>query len=731
MMNLIFKMFVLFFLVGSLSTTANAIELQPFQVVADTPIIFNPKDSALVLRDPAGSLSPEEVLVRKNEFKSAAEMGKIDAHSYYWIMQKFISRLDADREFRVEGSWLSIETFAIQSNGSILKLKPAGFGYSYSQLSDVDPTLPSSSKAASSQGLFVLRSGQPLVLLSRVKSIPALPPKSFTLRIADHARFLELRRFGLFVEGSLLGILFSLGIFGWFSYFMNKDRASLFYGIWLTLSFFQVFNLYTQDGNHFSEFMLNVDGIFLGAVYLSNIFYSFPAYGQLIFYFLFASAFLQLSRYFPTAQKFIYLFSLFFFCFFWVSAFVVHNIPPNIFFLPNAILPIAMFVIVYKCGIDRYKQGMKVALFFLIGAIPYFLFRLVFVSGLLGMPSVFSLLPESGLSYLLQNNFVSQAMALCCEAIIMALAVISRNKWIQEELIETQESQKRLIANQNKVLEATVAERTQELVEQHRALDESHQIILGSVNYASRLQRGQLPRSIRIDRRFASFSAIWQPRDVIGGDVYWLSSSLHTGPFIVAVADCTGHGVPGAMLSLLVSNSLERIYANDTTQDPTSALLSLDHYVRMGLNQDRLDSESDDGCDAAILRIDRDNHRIEFSGAKLGLFHVSGKDNLTRYSGARCSLGYHETIQEGQISTAHVIRYQAGDVFAIFTDGITDQIGGPTGKISFGYRRLEQILRSHHGSDAMTITDVIQHNFLLWQGTNTRRDDLTAIVFTL
>ena len=298
-------------------------------------------------------------------------------------------------------------------------------------------------------------------------------------------------------------------------------------------------------------------------------------------------------------------------------------------------------------------------------------------------------------------------------------------------MVEAQESQQILIANQNKVLEATVAERTQELVEQHRALDESHQIILGSVNYASRLQRGQLPRSIRVDGRFASFSAIWQPRDVIGGDVYWLSSSLHKGPFIVAVADCTGHGVPGAMLSLLVSNSLERIYANDTTQDPTSALLSLDRYVRMGLNQDRPDSESDDGCDAAILRINRDNHSIEFSGAKLGLFHVSGKNNLTRYLGARCSLGYHETIQEGQISTANVIRYQAGDVFAIVTDGITDQLGGLTGKISFGYRRLEQILQSHHGSDAMTIIDAIQHNFSLWQGTNTRRDDVTAIVFTL
>ena len=86
------------------------------------------------------------------------------------------------------------------------------------------------------------------------------------------------------------------------------------------------------------------------------------------------------------------------------------------------------------------------------------------------------------------------------------------------------------------------------------------------------------------------------------------------------------------MLSLLVSNSLERIYANDTTEDPATALMSLDHYVRSGLNQDRADSESDDGCDAAVLRIDRAKQTIEFAGAKLGLFQVDAKGEVKRQS---------------------------------------------------------------------------------------------------
>ena len=415
-----------------------------------------------------------------------------------------------------------------------------------------------------------------------------------------------------------------------------------------------------------------------------------------------------------------------------MNHFVHHNVPPPLFWLGNAILPVIAFVMLYKAAIERYRQGMSIAMFWLIASIPYFIFRLIFIHGLMGYQSVFSYFPESGTSYLLQSASVSQAIALCAEALIMALAVVSRNTWIQKELAHSIASQKNLVENQNKVLEETVAERTKELAEQHQKLDDTHQLVVGSVNYASRLQRGQLPRQMRIDGRFASFATIWEPRDTIGGDLYWLSSSQQSGPFVMAVADCTGHGVPGAMLSLLVSNSLERIYANDTAEDPATALMSLDHYVRTGLNQDRADSESDDGCDAAVLRIDRDKQTIEFAGAKLGLFQVDTKGVVTRHQGARCSLGYQDAIEDKDKPVVQTIRYQSGDTFAIVTDGLTDQIGGNSSiKTSFGYRRLENILKTNCTSEADYIAYMLKSDFLAWQGSETRRDDLTAVVFRL
>jgi hypothetical protein len=250
---------------------------------------------------------------------------------------------------------------------------------------------------------------------------------------------------------------------------------------------------------------------------------------------------------------------------------------------------------------------------------------------------------------------------------IMGMAVFSRTRWLQKELTVSAQKQTELIEKQNLILEDTVAQRTREL-------SAKHEVVVSSVNYASRLQRGQLPRQLRIDGRFASFATIWEPRDTIGGDTYWLSSSQLLDPLswpsLIALATvCLVQCCP-----CWSANSLERIYANDTTEDPATALMSLDRYVRTGLNQDRPDSESDDGCDAAVLRIDRQNQTIAFAGAKLGLFQISATGVVTRHAGARCSSGLprrHPRLRQACV-TDHS-RCQAGDVFALVTDGFTDR----------------------------------------------------------
>ena len=708
--------------------------LPAYEVTDETPIVFSPKANTLVLEDPEGAYTIEEVLQRKDEFKPPAQMAAFDARHHYWIMQKISSQLGADRSYRLEGNWKNLRTHLIEPDGTVLTLKSAGyFNGKYNFLSDIDPVQLSSVKVPSREALFTLHRNETVTLLSRAKALPSSPPRSLVLQLIDHERFLETRRFGLYVEGALLGVLFALAIFGWYSYFVNKDRAGLFYGFWISFALFQIFTLPSQDGSHFAEFIVNTNEKYVWAISLAAFFAYIGAYGQIIFYFTFASAYLQLSKYHPKTQKLIYVLIAFFLLHMVANIGYDHNISPQMFYAGNAVIPLVVFVFLYAAAVQRYRQGMSVALFWLVASIPYLAFRLIFVSGLMGYPSVFSYLPESGISYLLQNTNVSQSIGLCAEALIMALAVVSRNVWIQKELAKSIDAQKILVEGQNKILEETVAERTKELAEQHQELDEAHQLVVGSVNYASRLQRGQLPRPVRIDGRFASFATLWEPRDTIGGDLYWISSSQHDGPFVLSVADCTGHGVPGAMLSLLVSNSLERIYANDTMENPVSALASLDHYVRTGLNQDRPDSESDDGCDATVLRIDRRLQRVEYAGAKIDLFHVNTAGVVTRHMAQRVSLGYKDRVPSTEIPEVKVLPYDKGDLFVIVTDGLTDQVGGEAGKpkVSYGYRRLEQLLSAHAGAHSQQVIDALRQDFARWQGTNTRRDDVTAVVFSL
>ena len=727
-----FRMFIylrqLIFIALVTLTVQGAYAQTAYEITPDSPIIITPVTNTLVLQDQGSSLGINEVLQRTNDFKPTAEMGPIDAFKTYWVIQKFINRLDSDREFMLEGpGWLTVNSYIVKSDDSVTPLKPFSFIQGeYSFLSDVDPAKPYSAKVPSQYPVFTLYKNQELVVVSQLKAYPSLPPRTFALRLIDKSKFTETRRFGLYLEGALLGMLFALGIFGWFSYFSNRDRASLFYGIWITIAFMQIFAFRSQDGSHFSEFMVNVEGLTVASRPIALLFTNIAGYLQAIFYFMFASSFLQFAKFFPTAQKIIYVYIATYITHFFVFTFITHNLPPMLVWLPLGVFTIAIFIMNYVCGIIRYRSGMKIAMFFLLGSVPYLAFRLVFVTGLAGFASPFSYLPESGISYLLQNTNVSQAIGLCCEAMIMALAVVSRTRWLQQELAEN-------FQNQNKVLEETVAERTKELAEQHQELDEAHQLVVGSVNYASRLQRGQLPRPVRIDGRFASFATLWEPRDTIGGDLYWISSSQHDGPFVLSVADCTGHGVPGAMLSLLVSNSLERIYANDTMENPVSALASLDHYVRTGLNQDRPDSESDDGCDATVLRIDRRLQRVEYAGAKIDLFHVNTAGVVTRHMAQRVSLGYKDRVPSTEIPEVKVLPYDKGDLFVIVTDGLTDQVGGEAGKpkVSYGYRRLEQLLSAHAGAHSQKVIDALRQDFARWQGTNTRRDDVTAVVFSL
>jgi len=694
-------------------------------------MVFTDKD-ILVFEDPTRQVTVEEVYKQQDRFVRPEQIRSLKSNTNYWVLQKIESKLDHDRFIQIDASgWKRLTPHLIDSEGRARQLKSIGFVGSYNPYLDNSPLKTPIAKHDSGFPKFLLKSGTEVTLLIQLNSHPFLNARSFSVNLVDDVTFAEFRRFSLYIEGALFGTLFALTIFALFNAYQTKDKVNSYYALWISLAFSAIFVSWIYDGYRLFEFF---DLEWKSSSHRDSFaFITFAAlsYAQAITYALFAGQYLGIKQYFPRVYLLtnIWVTYAVIYCLLMLTGgfyFLENHVDLQKFFaLPYAVSVSLLLITFFVCSYLRYREGFVFSIYFTFAIIPYLIFRLSFVFGTYGFPTIFRYLPDQGLGYFLKNPWTNLAFGMCMEALIMALAVISRARWLQLELNRSSKEQTALVEQQNMLLETKVEERTQEL-------RQKQEVVESSMNYASRLQRGQLPRTIRLEERFQSFATIWEPRDTIGGDLYWVSSSQHQGPFVLAVADCTGHGVPGAMLSLLVSNSLERIFAKSTADEPTKALTSLDYFIRSGLNQDLNDSESNDGCDAAMVRIHRDKNILEYAGAKIDLFHVDSRGDLHRYKSNRFSLGYKDQDATNILPTKE-IHYESGDLFMIVTDGLTDQVGGEDHErpVSFGYRRLSSLILEHKDKDCQNIADEIRASLSKWQGSQSRRDDLTVVLFKL
>jgi sigma-B regulation protein RsbU (phosphoserine phosphatase) len=259
-----------------------------------------------------------------------------------------------------------------------------------------------------------------------------------------------------------------------------------------------------------------------------------------------------------------------------------------------------------------------------------------------------------------------------------------------------------------------------------RELAIAHEVVVDSVNYASRIQRGLLPSIDRMKAALSDIGILWEPRDVVGGDIYWMSPLSEDGSFWVGLIDCTGHGVPGAMVSMLVAASLERIYDLGTSHSPGHILAQLGDFVRVALNQDSEDAESNDGFDAAICKFDPRADLLTFAGARIGIFAVprSGGE-VIRINGSKGALGYkgaepHLPLNEVELKMSDL------KLVAMATDGIFDQPGGADRR-AFGPTRWRDAIQSTSHLSPSEMVEPVRRRLEEWRGDGHRRDDLSAV----
>ena len=208
-----------------------------------------------------------------------------------------------------------------------------------------------------------------------------------------------------------------------------------------------------------------------------------------------------------------------------------------------------------------------------------------------------------------------------------------------------------------------------------RALKDAYAQIASSIEYASYIQRSLLPDHDALQHALGDHFVIWQPRDVVGGDLYWLRQ-WGTGT-LVALGDCTGHGVPGAFMTLIATAALDRSLSETTPGQVGHLIQSVHRRIQATLGQHSQDGLSDDGMEIGVVYLSHDGDRMTFGGAKFPLFAKSGPE-ITQFRGARRGVGFTETPKD-QAFTQMDIRRSDFDAFFLASDGVFDQTGGGSG----------------------------------------------------
>ncbi len=273
-----------------------------------------------------------------------------------------------------------------------------------------------------------------------------------------------------------------------------------------------------------------------------------------------------------------------------------------------------------------------------------------------------------------------------------------------------------------KVLEEKVEERTEELAGKNAELAEKNKDITDSIRYAKRIQEAILPPDILVKKYLPDAFIFAKPKDIVSGDFYWVDKKGEQVLF--AAVDCTGHGVPGAFMSIVGHNILNQAVAESPVIVPALLLDRLNKGVSETLNQTSEETKLRDGMDIALCAINFKTLELQFAGAYNPLFIVRGGEFI-EVKGENIAIGSY-TSSNQQKYTNHTIQLQKGDTIYVFSDGYADQFGGPDGK-KFKQTQFKAMLAALNGVSMQQQQLVIEKSIEEWRGVLQQVDDILVI----
>ncbi len=283
-----------------------------------------------------------------------------------------------------------------------------------------------------------------------------------------------------------------------------------------------------------------------------------------------------------------------------------------------------------------------------------------------------------------------------------------------------------LESTNNHLIAATWRERDmkKKLADTLEELNKTKQVVENQkrrINYSKKIQVAINPSESDLQSVFPNSFIFYHPKDIISGDFPWVYQTANY--LYVAAVDCTGHGVPGAMMSMIGNLLLTDIVNNGEEMCPSSILLQLHRSVVRTLKQDVSGSNSNDGMDLGLCRIDIKNKTIDFSGAHRPLFLL--RENIKSFGGDKFPVGGIQYKGKNNF-TDHRIEYEPGDKIFLFTDGYPDQIGGEH-KRKFMTSGFSAMLEQSRKLSMPNLKNRITNSYLEWKGDSKQIDDILVI----
>ena len=293
---------------------------------------------------------------------------------------------------------------------------------------------------------------------------------------------------------------------------------------------------------------------------------------------------------------------------------------------------------------------------------------------------------------------------------------LSKDDSLGQALLKMREG----LAESERILEQKVIERTEEVVRQRHIVEEKHKEITDSINYAERIQRSFLASKELLNENLKDHFVFFKPKDIVSGDFYF-AEKLNNGSFLLATADSTGHGVPGAIMSLLNITSLEKAIEN---QDQPSDILNTTRKIIIErLKNDGSAEGGKDGMDCSVICFDFKKKKIIVSAANNPVWIVRGSETI-EIKPDKMPVGKHD--KQHVSFTQQTIDIKKGDVIYTITDGFSDQFGGSLGK-KFMSKKLRELLSKNAHLPMEEQRTILENTFISWVGDLEQIDDVTLI----